>query len=236
MEDLTRRGTPRQRRLSTGFTYDRTCRQCGRSFIAEHHTAAYCSSACLPPERECPACGRMFRPSRKNPNQGTCSRACSVKVHGCSAGQYRRRSCKKCGVGYTPASGNQRLCAECRPKPKTWTCTHCSAAFTPRSRVQKRCDTCVPDRRAGVRYDVYGITEPQFRQMVGRYGGLCWVCRTNQGQCIDHCHESGKVRGWLCIPCNTGLGHIERPGWLSRASAYLSSPFDWRSPATANEK
>jgi len=38
----------------------------------------------------------------------------------------------------------------------------------------------------------------------------------------DHDHATGQFRGWLCNPCNTGLGHVERPGWLDSAVAYLA--------------
>lgn len=26
---------------------------------------------------------------------------------------------------------------------------------------------------------------------------------------MDHCHQSGRFRGWLCNPCNMGIGHFK---------------------------
>jgi Recombination endonuclease VII len=25
---------------------------------------------------------------------------------------------------------------------------------------------------------------------------------------LDHCHATGKFRGWICMSCNTGIGHL----------------------------
>lgn len=40
----------------------------------------------------------------------------------------------------------------------------------------------------------------------------CEVCKRKPGKralSLDHCHVSGKFRGWLCSHCNTALGHVD---------------------------
>jgi hypothetical protein len=40
--------------------------------------------------------------------------------------------------------------------------------------------------------------------------------------CLDHNHETGKFRGWLCDNCNTGIGKLgDTVEGLERAIAYL---------------
>lgn len=36
----------------------------------------------------------------------------------------------------------------------------------------------------------------------------CGRLPTTQRLHLDHCHETGKFRGWLCSKCNAGLGQI----------------------------
>jgi hypothetical protein len=56
----------------------------------------------------------------------------------------------------------------------------------------------------------YGITEAQYLQMLEACGRVCSICgrafesRPN----VDHCHQTGKVRGLLCKACNRGLGML----------------------------
>ena len=40
---------------------------------------------------------------------------------------------------------------------------------------------------------------------------------------LDHCHETGNVRGWLCDNCNTALGKFkDSPDVLNRAIKWLT--------------
>ena len=64
----------------------------------------------------------------------------------------------------------------------------------------------------------YGITLADYNAMFERQGGVCAICRgpqkTKSGRLthlsVDHCHESGKVRGLLCMACNHLLGRYEK--------------------------
>ncbi len=40
--------------------------------------------------------------------------------------------------------------------------------------------------------------------------------------CYDHCHKTGKFRGWLCRKCNTGIGKLgDTLDGVQRAIKYL---------------
>lgn len=57
----------------------------------------------------------------------------------------------------------------------------------------------------------YGITLDQRDAMLVAQGNACKTCGSKdpgnkRGWQVDHCHATGKVRGVLCHPCNTGIG------------------------------
>lgn len=60
----------------------------------------------------------------------------------------------------------------------------------------------------------YGITKDEYNTMFEKQNGTCKICKTHQadlqrGLVIDHCHDTGEVRGLLCDKCNKGLGFFE---------------------------
>ena len=63
-------------------------------------------------------------------------------------------------------------------------------------------------------------------------GGACALCRKKFEKgldpVVDHCHDTGIVRGLLCSPCNTSLGYAEKRGinFLDRVRDYVLSGGD----------
>lgn len=58
----------------------------------------------------------------------------------------------------------------------------------------------------------YNLTPEEYHTMYEKQGGLCQVClnpQTNKKLSIDHCHQTGKVRGLLCTSCNLALGKLK---------------------------
>jgi hypothetical protein len=38
--------------------------------------------------------------------------------------------------------------------------------------------------------------------------GKCQICKMELPLCLDHCHTTNKVRGFLCSKCNLGIGYF----------------------------
>jgi hypothetical protein len=116
--------------------------------------------------------------------------------------------CSKCDTylplsAYAMHSGGNFLRPECRK---------CNAELTVIRRKLKK---------------VYGMPPEHY---------VCPICNQNAEQVkgkgntkngpwvIDHCHETGEFRGWLCHKCNRALGGFDdNKQTLKRAIDYLSS-------------
>lgn len=52
----------------------------------------------------------------------------------------------------------------------------------------------------------------------------CAICGRRQKLEVDHNHDTGKVRGFLCSRCNGALGHfLDNKELLQKAIAYLEA-------------
>lgn len=75
----------------------------------------------------------------------------------------------------------------------------------------------------------FGITTERYFALISAQEGRCAICRIDfstrkYAPAIDHCHKSGKVRGLLCLNCNSGIGKLrEDVQILQKAIAYIES-------------
>jgi hypothetical protein len=72
----------------------------------------------------------------------------------------------------------------------------------------------------------YGITPEDYNFMLEGQNNVCAICDKpevqNKRMAVDHCHETGKVRGLLCSMCNTAIGKLnDDPNLLDKAAKYL---------------
>lgn len=72
----------------------------------------------------------------------------------------------------------------------------------------------------------YGLTRERYLEILSTQGGVCAICKsanpvTHQKYlCVDHDHETGKIRGLLCFHCNVALGYAEKMGF-DKIARYL---------------
>ncbi len=75
----------------------------------------------------------------------------------------------------------------------------------------------------------FGITSAEYEILLASQDGSCAICGTtdfnySRGRKphIDHCHETGRVRGLLCGHCNIGIGQFfDNVSLLEKAIIYL---------------
>lgn len=75
----------------------------------------------------------------------------------------------------------------------------------------------------------YGIGIKEYEELLAAQNNKCAICGSETAKIswsprlhVDHCHETGRIRGLLCQACNTVLGKMnESPSLLRKAAAYL---------------
>lgn len=86
-------------------------------------------------------------------------------------------------------------------------------------------------RRKALKRD-HGISLEEFEEMEKNQNFVCAICGNKESSkgkntvvmnlSVDHCHNTGKIRGLLCTKCNWGIGLIQdNPKLLLNAAKYL---------------
>ena len=123
---------------------------------------------------------------------------------------FQKRRTKR---GFVPRS----WCNKCRHIPQSE-----KARLSHRERSRRNAKRPSNKRRQCVKF---GITLLHYEEMLQAQGGVCAICGKQQegrSLSVDHCHETGRIRGLLCTRCNLGIGNLQDdPGVLRKAIEYL---------------
>lgn len=154
--------------------------------------------------------------------------------------KYRIRTQDEVDAFWLDAHGNKR-CTTCKDfKPlaefgntktgrygKAYNCKDCYNKRARELHAQNRanCPKHKAMQREGYCRSTYGISSLEYDTKLQEQGGRCKICCidiTGKSAHLDHNHETGKLRDFLCTNCNRGLGHFkENKSFLERAINYL---------------
>jgi hypothetical protein len=111
-------------------------------------------------------------------------------------------------------------------------CKPCNAAQARRWAAENK-ERALETQRRRTLPQTYGITYEEYEQMLADQNGVCAICGKDEPNehgrtgkkfrlSVDHCHDTGVVRGLLCQKCNRALGLLnDSPELLQSAIDYL---------------
>lgn len=145
----------------------------------------------------------------------------------------RMATCSVCGPDSPLLWGGKWLCRTARRETKRRSNAQASAEVQARRREAQRrwIKDNAEHRRAYHFRRKYGITEDDYQRLLRKQKGKCGICGgppagpgSQSGRFhVDHCHDTGRVRGLLCGRCNTAIGLLNHsPAIVQRAADWVS--------------
>lgn len=169
--------------------------------------------------RECRKC-KAYLPWDEFPKRSKGPRGYSCYCEKCTA--ILEESKRQCGSRIDDFGRECSVCGEY----KTWD-------YFPKARgcfrgYASTCNKCSYLKRIKAKY---GITKEEYALLQKEQNYSCAICGElideSSNLCVDHDHETGKVRGLLCAQCNKGLGHFrDSPKALMNAVRYICTNRD----------
>ena len=108
-----------------------------------------------------------------------------------------------------------------RHRTTTHTCKNCW--FVDSDETQKKLE-----RKATYLFNTYRISLKSYNDILESQEYKCAICGTQESQLsnetlfVDHCHDTGLIRGLLCHGCNAGIGLLkDNPDVIQKAANYL---------------
>ena len=138
----------------------------------------------------------------------TPTKRCTVCKDYCSLDQFYNSKASKDGLGYR--------CKSCDNKAR-------------RKHYNANIEAAKASARARNIKCKYGISMDTYNQMFDDQLGRCKICgcdetskRVHGSLAVDHCHDTGIVRGLLCNQCNRALGMFNDNAYIiDKAHQYL---------------
>ena len=131
------------------------------------------------------------------------------------------RNCAKCGLEFEPIATVGRGYCYCKA---------CCSSKRKMDWKNNKDHIREVNRRSHIKTK-YGLSYEEYQSLILKQDGKCAICGTKEGTrrsakslAIDHCHDTGQIRGLLCQPCNTVLGMFKDDiDLFNKAIKYLQS-------------
>jgi len=107
-------------------------------------------------------------------------------------------------------------------------CKHCNGDYYRRKGNEyyhANRDKIIPKRFWYYKKGVHGVTKEQYLEILASQYGSCAICKEipkEKALCVDHNHETKKIRGLLCHRCNSAIGLLKDSiTVIKNAASYL---------------
>lgn len=141
------------------------------------------------------------------------------------------KTCRKCGV--TKAYADFSLSRRETPTRNAVYRSECKECNSERARqwFADNSERANDNRRRWALQNTYGLSIAEYDALLRKQGGVCAICGKAEHterdgkptrMPVDHCHQTGAIRGLLCQTCNRAIGLLKDDVIiLRRAIAYL---------------